>query len=189
MGLPSLSAVLPAYTRSTLRSSASPADDPHVRGDHRPSMPLGAAAEYDHSCQSQRPRPIVSHETRETRPVCNANARSPGARREDERLRAQTAIHRATLGPKTEAALRFAGASRRTSLQDRFVCWMSPSRGPASPSAGPNERRSARSSTSVTMSGRPAAREYRNQIPPDRRPECDITEATPARPMTLRRTG
>jgi hypothetical protein len=84
-------------------------------------MPLGAAAEYDHSRQSQRPRRIVSHETRETTPVCNANARSPGARREDERLRTQTAIHRAALDPKVEAALRFAGASRRTSLQDRLV--------------------------------------------------------------------
>jgi hypothetical protein len=67
-------------------------------------MPLGAAAEYDHSRQSQRPRRNGSHETRETTPVCNANARSPGARHKDERLRTQTAIHRGTLDPKDDPA-------------------------------------------------------------------------------------
>jgi hypothetical protein len=66
---------------------------------------------------------------------------------------------------------------------------MSPSRGSVSPSASPIKRRSARSFSTVTMSGRPAARDHRNQTAPDRRPECDIAEAMPGRPMVTRRTG
>lgn len=87
--------------------------------------------------------------------------------------------------PRCDSQEPAAGQACRTASCDR----MSPSRGPVSSSAGPSERRSARSSAAVTMSGRPAAHECRHQTAPDRRPESDITEATPARPTITRRTG
>lgn len=150
MGWPTLFVVGPVHTKSTLRFSASPADARHVRDAHRPSVPLGAAAEYDHSRQSQRlpayrpARNVQSHTGLQCeRPVTRSSPRG----RASARANCEAPHHNRPEG-RSRAVI------RRSQPQDkpagpRRVCGRHRTRGPVSPSAGPNERRSVPSFTAV----------------------------------------
>lgn len=150
--------------KSTLRLSASLVDDHHVRGEHQPSVPLGAAAEYDHSRQSQRlPTHRLARNARDraglhhARPVTRSSPRGRAAARAICDL------------PRAPTRRTGANANRRSQPQDmpappRRVAGCHRTRGPGSPSTGPIDRRSALTVTAVTMSGRPTVHTRRDRL-------------------------